>query len=625
MKLYSFYFLLGVSWTTCVLGENIRGATRFTAPRSLQEANATIVDEVQFADTNTTTVEKPAVEVVAAKHHHDYSAKDFEYVSTRPSSKGSKKNGQAGGHSGKGGSGKGSSSSSKGMSGKGGKGARVSRSGGDSDGGSSGTAGNKKDSKTIITAQPTIMEAPTASPSQRPTAMNEHVFVLDNVMLFYIPSDGAVRLPTTLENAELLELTSSYIDFCFKNEYPDTSLTDLREVITDFAGINFIYEGEAIEKQFQPKVVFANSQEVPTRQQLQNTLHLIFDDDHIEYYMEWLRGPYPPPPDTAIGELGSGNIFKGAHVYNERPIIMGQSAGSTDSNFTMVMVAAAATGFTLFVAGVVISNRTRDRNGPTMEVKDLEKQAGDGTVTGETMTIGSGQTNEVSPLSNYMSRGVEHYNHEHRTPAQNDSLLLPSFGADRMTIDEESMEDVSISTDVSSRKDEGEETAPEAWSQDKAEMIDEEMNLEDDGSEISHEVINLEEVEDQLTAPEIAAPKNTADETELQERAHVDKQAVSDWRRHRGSEAEVIELLDVESFDSLEDPYSEGSSSSQTSESIQRPKSLRELTAMLSSRLPSERDMASKQHHQTDPVINEDSEKPKSVREMSKLFSRGSM
>lgn len=475
------------------------------------------------------------------------------------------------------------------------------------------------------------MQAPTASPSQRPTAVNENVFVLQNAMLYYIPSDGAIRLPTTLENAELLHLTSSYIDFCFKNEYPDTALTDLREVITDFAGINFIYEGEAIEKQFQPKVVFANSQELPTREQLQNTLHLIFDDDHIEYYMEWLNGPYPPPPDTATDELGSGNIFKGAHVYNERPIITTAAAGSTDSNFTMVMVAAAATGFTLFVAAVVISNRTRERDGPTMEVKDLEKQAGGGSVAGETMTIRSGHTNEVSPLPNYMSRGIEH---DQREPAQNESLLLPTcgslYGADRMTIDEESMEDVSISTDASSHKDGGEETASEAWGQGKTKLANEEMNLADDRSEISHEVINLEEVGDRLTALEETAP---ADIAELQERAHVDKQAVSEWRKQRGSEAEVIELLDVDSFDSLEDPYSEGSSSSLTSESVQRrPKSIDELTAMLSSKLPSERKVSSgqveggaeKEQH-TAPTTNGEPDKPRSVKEMSMLFSRGSM
>lgn len=462
------------------------------------------------------------------------------------------------------------------------------------------------------------MDAPSAAPSQRPTAMNEQLFVLENVMLFYVPVDGVIRLPTNLDNAELLKLTSSYIDWFFKNEYPDSSVTDLREVITDFAGINFIVEGEAIEKQFQPKVIFVNSEEVPKREQLTETLHLMFDDDHIESYMEWLSKPYPPPPDTATGELSSGNIFKGAHVYNTRPTTTTASAGSAESNFTMVMVAAAATGFTLFVAGVVISNRSRDRDGPIMEVKDLEKQAGGRTVAGETMTITSGFTNEVSPLPTYMSRGAED---NHRRRAQDDTLHLPSWGANRMTIDEESMEDVSISTDTSSYR---EETASEEWSQDKSEITNDIEEIEDDKSEISHEVINLEEVEDRLASQDEGSPKTPNDEAELQERAYVDKHAVAEWRKQRGSEADVIELLDVDSFDSLEEPYSDSSSSSQTSESLQRPKSIGELAAMLSSRLPSEREIDYSEE-KTDGANNETSDKPRTVKEMSMLFSRGSM
>jgi len=479
------------------------------------------------------------------------------------------------------------------------------------------------------------MNAPSASPSQRPTSVNEQVFVLENIMLFYIPADGVIRLPTTLENAQLLELTRSYIDWCFKNEYPDTALTDLRQVITDFAGMNFIVEGEAIEKQFQPKVVFANSEETPTREQLTDTLHLIFNDDHLEFYMEWLNGPYPPPPDTATSELSSDNIFKGAHVYNQRPTIIAASEGSKGNSYTNVMLAAAATGFTLFVCGVLISNHSRDGGGPIMEVKDLEKQDGQGvdTVAGETMTMASGQANDISPLPTYMSRGAED---DQRQPTQDDKLLLPSWGADRMTIDEESMEEVSISTDASSHRNEEDERASEAWSQDKTEItneiietegsetIDEVVEMADDKSEISHEVINLEEVEDRFAAQEEQAPEKATDEAELQERAHVDKLAVSEWRRQRGSEAEVIELLDIDSFDSLEEPYSDSSSSSQTSESLQRPKSIGELAAMLSSQLPSERDNESKEQ-KTEPVIDELSDKPRTVKEMSKLFSIGSM
>ena len=111
---------------TCVVGENL-----------YLEANSTIVDEVVLGNNETN------IQVVAAKHHHDYSSKDFEYVSTRPSTKGSKRSSK--GHSGKGGGGKGSSGSSKEMSGKGGKGTRGGR------GGRSGSNGDKKkDSKKII-------------------------------------------------------------------------------------------------------------------------------------------------------------------------------------------------------------------------------------------------------------------------------------------------------------------------------------------------------------------------------------------------------------------------------------------------------------------------------------------
>ena len=151
MKLANLYFLVAASWMPCALGENTRGATKFTT-RSLTAANATIVDEVVMNETTVTTAAaEPEVKVVAAKHHHDYSSKDFEYVSTRPSSKGSKKSG-SGHSSGKGGSGKGSSSSkgSHSMSGKGGKGGRGHRNGGSGRDSGSGSGGKKKDSKTII-------------------------------------------------------------------------------------------------------------------------------------------------------------------------------------------------------------------------------------------------------------------------------------------------------------------------------------------------------------------------------------------------------------------------------------------------------------------------------------------
>jgi len=600
-----------------VAADNTRGAIKFTA-RNLQEANATtMVDEVQMVDAETTEVtvaaeppaeaphDEPVVEVITA---HDYSSSDFEYVSTRPS-RSSKKGSKRGGKGGKGGKGYYSSSSKKGS-------------------GSSHRMGGHSKSGQIITAQPTIMEAPTPAPSNRPTAMNEDLFVLDDIMLFYIPTGQSIRLPTTLENAELLELTNSYIDWFFKNEYPDTALTDLREVTTEFVGINFIIEGEAIEKRFQPKVIFANSVDLPTRAQLQETLSLAFNDDYIEQYMEWLSRPYPPPPDSSTGELSSGNIFKGADVFNERPVLT-SGASTEGTNYTNIMAAAAAVGFTLFVTGVVLSQRNKEGDKPTMEVKDLEKQQGGNTVAGETMTVTSGsyvsnQTNSISPLSHYnMDRGKEE---DKRQPVNDNSLLLPSWGADKMVIDEESMEDVPISTNASSRRDESEETTSESWSDENKEMDDGVIHLE--------EVINLEEMEDQDTAPEeVATPEKIVAEEESQPRAYVDRQAVSNWRKQRGEEYEVIELLDVASFDSLEEPYSDSSESSTTEESIQRPKSMDELAAMLSSQLPSERNIVEEdideaqdsEEPQIEPIIDDMSDKPKTVKGMANLFSKGSM
>lgn len=351
--------------------------------------------------------------------------------------------------------------------------------------------------------------------------MDEINFGLDEFSLFYIPTGQDVRLPTTLENSELLEVTNFYIDWFFKMEYPSSVRTDLREVVTKFEGDNEFTPNQPIKKTFQSEVIFAVSTDIPSTTELEATLASAFDDQNIDFYMEFLNGPYPPPPEDSVGELSGQNIFKGSTASVEEPILSTADATGTSvtgASVTGIMIAAAAVGFTLLVAGIAICNKeSHEHQQP--QTRDLDKRPEEATVADESLTLAadtlhSGQ-DHISPLSFHDGeRDGE------RGPTQQDQhnslLMLPVW--DEETVHEEQMEDVSLSTNSFANGD----------------------------------VV------------------------------HGDRKAVSDWRRQRGAENDPIRVDSFDSFD--EQTLSDSSTSSDPS---QPPKSVAELTSLLSSRLPS--------------------------------------
>eukprot|EP00980_Cylindrotheca_fusiformis_P001553 scaffold351_cov120-Cylindrotheca_fusiformis.AAC.1 len=364
---------------------------------------------------------------------------------------------------------------------------------------------------------------PTYSPTQWPTTnVDEVEFGLDEFSLFYIPSGQAARLPTDLENSELLDLTSFYIDWFFKNEFPTSVRTDLLGVVTVYEGDNEFSGGQAIEKTFQSRAIFAETSDIPTKRELEAALDLAFNDQNINLYMEWLNGPYPPPPDNSFGELSDQNIFKGSTVLNEPPS-QTRTAGIM-SNMTGIMIAAAAVGFTLFVAGVVIFKRKRD-DAVRLRDKDLTKRPEEATTTATSFTV-AGEAYSlptVSPLSFQGGGNARDTEREPMPRQHHESLLLPEWEEETIdenedTFDEETVEEESVSADVSHN-----------------------------GGDVQR-----------------------------------DQEAVSDWRRQRGHENDPIRVDSFESYD--EQTVSDSSSSSDQS---QRPKSIAELRSRLSSRLSS--------------------------------------
>jgi hypothetical protein len=376
-----------------------------------------------------------------------------------------------------------------------------------------------------------------------------------------------------LENSELLDATGLYIDWFFKMEYPSSFRTDLRVVVTEYEGDNEFVPNQPIKKTFQSQVIFEDSSDLPTRTELEETLELAFNEQNINSYMEFLNGPYPPPPDDPVAELSDQNIFKGATAYVQQPSL---STAESTTSVTGIMIAAAAVGFTLLVAGIAICKKKSDEQ-QQVHARDLEKRTEEATIAAETLTVAADTIHSgrsvVSPLSFHSGERDE----ERGSPQcrYDDLLLLPAW--DEETIREDEMENVSTSADSS---------------------------------------------------PNCGG-------------AQGDRKALSDWRRQRDAEHDPIQ---VDSFDSFDEQTLSDSSASSDASPSQQPKSVAELTSLLSSRLPTHNDMEDEEYeeevvedeyeeevvedeYEDEIQIDEDdvnlSNRPKTVKELQEMLFAG--
>jgi hypothetical protein len=344
-------------------------------------------------------------------------------------------------------------------------------------------------------------------------------FELESFLLFYIPSGRSIRMPLALENQQLLDATGTYIDWFFKQEYPSSVRTNILLVDTKYEGDNAFVSNQPVKKSFTSTVIFGDSIDLPTKNELQSTLEMAFDEQNKEVYQGWLNGPYPPT--ESIAELTSSNIFKGASVFTSQPSVA--STVESTIHTTGIMIAAAAVGFTLLVAAAAIykSGSGRDKVG---HFSGLDKKQEEGTIAGETQL--TSQTSQISPLTHQKGFRDEEVGEAHLPEEKdNDSLFLPALEENTSAGENQIEKAPYPSQDVDA------------------------LSLDDDSG---------------------AGDWNDSND-------YGDRQALADWRRQRE---------DDESVDSLDDTTLSDDSTSSEFHDSQRPKSVVELTAMLSAKLP---------------------------------------
>ena len=369
-------------------------------------------------------------------------------------------------------------------------------------------------------------------------------------------------------------------------KFPTSALTELEEVITDYFGSNEFTSGVAsIKKTYTSDAVFKDTILVPTRAELKEVLEKAFDTENIGVYEQWLSGPYPP--DAPTNTLGSNNIFRGATVFSSAP----SSVSGTETiggGSTGIIAAAAAVGFTLLVAGVLISKKkaAEDENVP---VKDLDKEPrADASTVANTFFSGFTSSAPSSPGAAGTTTNPL-YVHELSEVV---SVSTNSSSCEVMSSNSPSQEDVATPEDVSQ------------------------------DAEIKSNSIFLHGLSDFMALPTSSSnspsSQDSASEDGSQEdEAHSqssasntsDQRALSDWKRKIG----LSKIGQSSSF-------SESSTDSADSKTSGVPKSVAEIEALLSSGLPCD-------DEEDGSVISNSlssvSSRPKTVKEIERLLSGG--
>lgn len=366
-------------------------------------------------------------------------------------------------------------------------------------------------------------------------------------------------------------------------KYPTSALTELEEVITDYFGSNEFTSGLAsIKKTYTSDAVFKDTMLVPTRAELKEVLEKAFDTENIGVYEQWLSGPYPP--DAPTNTLGSNNIFRGATVYSSAPA----SASDTETIGGGLIAAAAAVGFTLLVAGVLISKKkaAEDENLP---VKDLDKEPrADASTVANTFFSGFTSSAPSSPGAAGTTTNPL-YVHELSEVV---SVSTNSSSCEVMSSNSPSQEDVATPEDVSQ------------------------------DAEIKSNSIFMHGLSDFMVLPtsssnspssQDSASEDGSQEDEDHSQSSAsntsDQRALSDWKRKIG-------LSNIGQSSS----FSESSTDSADSKTSGVPKSVAEIEALLSSGLPCD-------DEEDDSVISNSlssvSSRPKTVKEIERLLSGG--
>jgi hypothetical protein len=217
--------------------------------------------------------------------------------------------------------------------------------------------------------------APTPT-TPSPTSENSIAIKALPYALRYAPSSN---VPSTVDFAQLAEVTRLYMEEFMINEFEGTSLTNLDDFLTIMVRNEF-EAGEPVLAEYESTGLFnPSSIFLPTMRELNQLISEAFNDDNLPQYLQRVR------------DLPRSNPFSDTDEIEFSEVDGSSSARSKDTagSFVRAGVAAAAAGVVVLAAGLVIM-RSQSRGGEASEgdtIAPLKKLSGDSTVAGDTCNM----------------------------------------------------------------------------------------------------------------------------------------------------------------------------------------------------------------------------------------------
>jgi hypothetical protein len=221
-------------------------------------------------------------------------------------------------------------------------------------------------------AGPPVVLPPT-TPS--PTSENSIAIKALPYALTYAPSSN---VPSTVDFAQLAEITRLYMEEFMINEFESTSLTNLDDFLT-FMVKNEFEAGEPVTAEYESTGLFnPSSIFLPTVRELNQLISEAFNDDNLPEYLQRVRNLPRSNPFSDTDEIEFSEIDGTSTARSQ------DTAGS----FVRAGVAAAAAGVVVLAAGLAIL-RSQSRGDQTAEdpISPLKKLSGDSTVAEETCNM----------------------------------------------------------------------------------------------------------------------------------------------------------------------------------------------------------------------------------------------
>jgi hypothetical protein len=228
---------------------------------------------------------------------------------------------------------------------------------------------------------PPPVDAPAGPPSvttpttPSPTSENSIAIKAQPFALTYAPSSN---VPSTVDFAQLAEVTRLYMEEFMINEFEGTSLTNLDDFLT-FMVRNEFEAGEPVLTEYESTGLFnPSSIFLPTIRELNQLISEAFNNENLPEYLQRVRNLPRSNPFSDTDEIEFSEVDGSSSSRSQ----------DTSGSFVRAGVAAAAAGVVVLAAGLAMM-RSYSRGGEvdgddTISPLTAKKLRGDSTVAEET-------------------------------------------------------------------------------------------------------------------------------------------------------------------------------------------------------------------------------------------------